>query len=113
MTTTPAVSSQSSAASAVRYCRATGWLRVVLAIASTKPRTTSSGLAPATGGRASMPMSSGGSATWVISTGAELPGTVPQPASTDRASTAAPARALTGGSGPGGRRPAAAAAGTR
>ncbi|CAB4927302.1 unannotated protein [freshwater metagenome] len=107
------VSLQLSAASPVRYWRATGWLRVVLAMASTKPRTISSRLAPATGGSASMPTSSGGSATWVISTGDELVGTVPHPARTTASATNA-GRALTAGSaGGGGRRRGAAAAGTR
>src|SRR3954471_491422 len=113
MIVTPSLSVQLLAASAERYCRATGWLRTTLALASMKPRTTSSGVAPASGASGSMPTElSEGSATCVISTVAELEGTVLQPASSASivAAGAASRRILLTSGSPGGAGPVGAAA---
>src|SRR5687767_6139788 len=95
MMVTPSLSDQVCAASSVKNCRATGWLRAVLALASMKPPTTSSGAAPDSGGTGSMPTGpSGASAIWVICTVGELLGTVLQPAISPAASRATRAARL-------------------
>jgi hypothetical protein len=117
MIVTPSLSDQSCAASSVRNCRATGWLRATLALASMKPATTSSGAAPDSGGTGSMPTGpSGASGIWVICTVGELLGTVLQPASSppaSRAASTAPPRGLTTGPRRGGAPPGAAAGASR
>src|SRR5207245_2297878 len=83
-------SDQDFAAAGPRYWRATGWPCTVLAAASTKPRTTSSGVAPATGGSGSMPTSLvGRDGAWVTCTVGELLGTVEQAVSSSPATRAA------------------------
>src|SRR3954469_13772650 len=66
-------------AEAARYSRAIGWAGTVLAAASMKPRTMSSGGAPGAGESGSMPTSSDGrTGASVICTVGELAGTVEQ-----------------------------------
>jgi hypothetical protein len=79
MTVMPVSSDHDPAASGARCSRATGWPATVLAAASMKLRTISSGVAPGTGDRGSIPTSSAGSAgAWVICTVGELAGTAEQ-----------------------------------
>src|SRR5690349_5093750 len=95
----PVASDHVDAASGLRYSAATGRPRTLLAAASMKPRTISSGAAPRAGGSGSTVNSwLGRSGAWVICTVGELVGTMEQDVSAS--STAAPsagaaARSLT------------------